>query len=107
MTTLSDREAMSENGEKAINAEMEAAAKAINDALKSSGYKREEAYANCWSKTTKQGTTIRRIYLNGKKASGFIHKEDGKWIRSNMSFSMLIDAVEVALSGLNDATREA
>ena len=66
--------------------QLEEMAAKINSALTANGYKSGEAHASVWVKEVKPGTTLRRIYLNGKKANGYVHFVDEKWEAEGISF---------------------
>lgn len=76
----------------------------INRALVDVGYKRVEAYANAWQ-GERSGVLIQRIYLNGKKASGYVSMVDGVWSMEKVNFAMLQRAIGAALSLLNSEVR--
>ena len=77
--------------------ELKQMAEKINEALKAKGYKPEEARANAWTKEIKPGQIVERIYLNGKKAAGYVHLADGAWKREGINFSLLHQIVGEAI----------
>lgn len=66
----------------------------MNEALAAKGYKREEASASVWMKDVKPGVKLERVYLNGKKANGFLTIVDGKIKEEKCSFRMILDTIE-------------
>lgn len=83
------------------NTEFESIVILINEKLQQKGYKSTEAKAEFWSKEVKPGQVLRRIYLNGKKANGYVQQVDGKWMREGMNFSMVIRIVDEVLDAVN------
>ena len=74
---------------------MEEMAAMINSALAAHGYKRPEAHATIWA--NKEGT-VQRVYLNGKKANGYVHLVDGKWEAQGISYMTLLRIVEEVIA---------
>lgn len=77
--------------------QLEAIASKINTALQAKGYKPTEARASIWMKEIK-GVEVGRVYLNGKKADGYVHQFAGKWQSADISFLALYRIVQDVLA---------